>query len=172
MKVFLLGFMGSGKSHWGRIWADKLAMPFYDLDERIEVEQQQAIAAIFENKGEDYFREREADALRAFETIPAGIIACGGGTPCFFDNIAWMNANGLTVYLQANPRLLYDRVMLEKEKRPLLKKVNEAELLFFIEQTLKSREPFYQQAAIVLPVADADEESLGAIIQKYHQHNA
>ena len=172
MKVFLLGFMGSGKSHWGRIWADNSGMPFYDLDSKIEAEQQQSIADIFENKGEEYFRELEADALRSFESIPTGIIACGGGTPCFYENIAWMNANGLTVYLQANPRLLYERVMLEKEERPLLKKVNEAELLFFIEQKLKSREHFYQQARFVIPVVDANEKSLSTIIKKHSNKHA
>jgi shikimate kinase len=150
MKIFLIGFMGSGKTHWGGIWAKGLNISFFDLDKQIEEAEQKTVAEIFEKKGEAYFREKEAAALRSFAEKNNCIIACGGGTPCFDDNIQWMNENGITIYLQAAPQDILQRVMEEQSKRPLIKNLNEGELLFFIQQKLKEREPFYTQAKIIL----------------------
>jgi shikimate kinase len=144
--VFLVGFMGSGKTHWGKIWAVNTMRSFIDLDEVIEKMAGKSIADIFEIKGEDYFRKLEADALRSCATVSNSIIACGGGTPCFYDNMKWMNEYGITIYLTCTPSEVLKRVELEQEKRPLVKKLNRAELLFFIEQKLKEREPVYTQA--------------------------
>jgi len=160
MKLFLLGFMGSGKSHWGRVWAKLAGMPFYDLDEMIEKAMQLSIADIFEKKGESRFRELESAALRNFEGQHSGIIACGGGTPCIGDNLSWMKANGMTVYLEATPGQIHQRVLEEMDKRPLLKNSNPAELLFFIEQKLKEREPFYRQAQVIVPVSGLNNNSI------------
>lgn len=160
MKLFLLGFMGSGKSHWGRIWARIAGMPFYDLDEMIEKSEQLSIAGIFEEKGESRFRELEYAALRNFEVQHSGIIACGGGTPCFGENLSWMNANGITVYLEATPNQIHQRVLEEMTKRPLLKDVNPAELLFFIEQKLKEREPYYRRSQVTLNVSELNNNSI------------
>jgi shikimate kinase len=150
MKFFLIGFMGSGKTHWGNIWAKDLDITFFDLDEQIEQAEQKTVVEIFEKRGEAYFREKEADALRSFAQKDNCIIACGGGTPCFNKNVQWMNKNGTTIYLQAAPQDILLRVMEERSKRPLIKNLNEAELLFFIQQKLKEREPFYTQAKIIL----------------------
>lgn len=152
MKIFLIGFMGSGKTFWGREWSKKYKLSFFDLDEIIETAEKKSIASIFEEEGEDFFRKIETVALKTFSQKDNCIIACGGGTPCFADNIQWMNENGKTVYLAASPQYIYDRVMNEQGKRPLVKNLNHAELLFFIEQKLKEREPFYNQAAVILPV--------------------
>ncbi len=149
-KIFLIGFMGSGKTHWGAIWAKDLNMPFFDLDTQIEEAEQKTVAEIFEKKGEVYFREKEAVALRSFASKDNCIIACGGGTPCFDDNMQWMNKQGATIYLQSAAKDILQRVLEEQDKRPLIKNLNEAELLFFIQQKLKEREPFYTQAKIVL----------------------
>jgi len=135
-------------------------MPFYDLDDMIEKSEQLSIAAIFEKKGESRFRELESAVLRNFEGQDTGIIACGGGTPCFGDNLSWMNANGMTVYLEATPAGIHQRVLEELDKRPLLRDVNPAELLFFIEQKLKEREPFYRGAQLILPVAGLNNNSI------------
>jgi shikimate kinase len=143
---FLTGFMGSGKSHWGKIWAAGNQLSFLDLDEVIEAGEGATIAAIFETKGEDYFRNIEAAALRSCAGLENTIIACGGGTPCFHDNMRWMNAHGTTIYIACTSEEILDRVFLEKEKRPLLKKLSKAELLFFIEQKVKERESFYTKA--------------------------
>lgn len=160
MKLFLLGFMGSGKSHWGRIWSRIAGMPFYDLDDMIEKTEQLSIADIFEKKGDSRFREMEYAALRSFEGQHSGVIACGGGTPCFGENLSWMNANGITVYLEATPNQIHQRVLEEMPKRPLLKNVNPAELLLFIEQKLKEREPFYRQAKFTLHVTELNNNSI------------
>jgi shikimate kinase len=161
--IFLIGFMGSGKTYWGKIWAQENNLTFYDLDEVVEKEQGKTIAVIFEKEGEDNFRKIEASALRAFAETESCIIACGGGTACFNDNMQWMNENGTTVYLSATPPYILSRVKEEKDKRPLINKLNEAELLFFIEQKLKEREPFYSQSKFILPVAELNDDYLSTI---------
>ncbi len=163
-KIFLIGFMGSGKTYWGKKWAQQHGLDFYDLDELIEEEHKKTIATIFEKEGEDFFRQVESVSLKKLADKDKCIIACGGGTACYNDNIQWMNENGLTVYLQASPQYIYERVLEEKEKRPLIKKVSRAELLFFIEQKLKEREPFYNQAKIILPVPDLDDNFVPVLI--------
>jgi shikimate kinase len=162
-KIFLIGFMGSGKTYWGKKWAQQNELAFHDLDEIIEKEQGKTIAFIFEKEGEAYFRKLETNALQILSKTENCIIACGGGTPCFNDNINWMNEQGRTVYLSAAPQYLFNRIREEKDKRPLISKYNEAELLFFIEQKLKEREPFYKQASVILPVDALDENSLSAL---------
>jgi shikimate kinase len=149
-KIFLIGFMGSGKTHWGSIWAQDLNIAFFDLDNQIEKAEKKTVTEIFEKKGEVYFREKEALVLRSFAQKDTCIISCGGGTPCFGNNIQWMNENGITIYLKATTQDILQRVLDEKDKRPLIKNLNETELLFFIEQKLNEREPFYTQATIVL----------------------
>jgi shikimate kinase len=166
MKFFLIGFMGSGKTYWGKIWAQKNSLDFYDLDEEIEKKEGKTIASIFEKDGEDHFRKIETIALKEFTEKENCIIACGGGTACFNENMQWMNENGTTIYLSAAPQYIFDRVLDDKEKRPLINKHNEAELLFFIEQKLKEREPFYKQAQIILPVTELNESSLQTLNSK------
>lgn len=165
MRIFLLGFMGSGKSYWGKVWAEKLGYAFIDLDELIENREQASIAEIFEKKGEDIFRLIETRILRDLARHENCIVACGGGTPCFHDNIDWMNEKGTTVYLSAPAANLFERIKNEKAKRPLIKNVNEAELLFFTEQKLKERLPVYEQANVTLEVSHLSEASLDALVK-------
>jgi shikimate kinase len=164
MRIFLIGFMGSGKTHWGKVWADFHEMPFYDLDAVIEKSVGKSILDIFEKKGEQYFRIEESKALRTMTQYDHCIIACGGGTACFENNIEWMNENGLTIYLHASAQELLENIMKEKDKRPLLNKVNEAELLFFIQKKLEERIGFYEKAKIQLRVADLTEDSFKKIV--------
>jgi shikimate kinase len=156
--------MGTGKSLWGKRWADTNQMDFYDLDALIEKEEQASVVDIFERSGEDYFREKEASMLRDLVQIEHCVISCGGGTPCFYENIQWMNENGITVYLSASPQFILNNILEEKEKRPLVKKINEAELLFFVEQKLKERLPFYNQARVTLDAETLDINSLTAVV--------
>lgn len=149
---FLLGFMGCGKTYWGKKWAEKSRLRFFDIDEMVEQEQQKTIAEIFAEKGEDYFRNLETDVLKSFSDKDDIIIACGGGTPCYNDNINWMNENGTSVYLQSAPENILNRLISEKEKRPLIKNLKNEELLFYIREKIKEREPFYHQAKIILDV--------------------
>ena len=163
-RIFLTGFMGSGKTHWGRLWAARHHLSFIDLDEAIEQEEQLSIEDIFEKKGEDYFRQKEATILRSMDQYTNAIISCGGGTPCFFDNILWMNAHGLTVLLKASPAYILKNILLQGGKRPLLNKLNQSELLFYIETKLRERNTFYEQAMAVLASEHITERSIDSFI--------
>ena len=166
--IFLIGFMGTGKTHWGRIWAQRHHYQFIDLDEMIEKEENRSVLQIFEQQGEDYFRQKEAISLRNTEYLKPVIVSCGGGTPCFFDNIHWMNEHGLTILLQADSLTIMRNILSEEVKRPLVKNLNEAELLFFIEQKLKERAEHYEKAKIHLTSALLDEKAIDQIIIPIH----
>src|SRR5690242_17437499 len=119
MKIFLLGFMGAGKSYWGRHLSEYMSLPLYDLDERIVEEEGCSIADIFKEKGESYFRQKERDTLQRLSRADRFIIACGGGAPCFFDNMDFMNEQGLTVWLDPSVGVMAERLQWKKGKRPL-----------------------------------------------------
>lgn len=165
-KIFLTGFMGSGKTFWGRIWAGENHLRFFDLDEEIEKAEGQTIPAIFEDKGEEYFRDKERDILVSFGGKDSFILACGGGTPCFFENLQWMNEQGITIYLRASPGEILSRIKNEIHERPLLTRSGRPELLSFIEEKLREREPFYRQAKYIFDVNILTHSSLGEIINK------
>ncbi len=165
MRIFLTGFMGSGKSYWGRLWAEESGLTFYDLDDIIEADERMTIDAIFDKKGEPYFRQKESASLRNLVDYDNCIIACGGGTACYDDNMKWMNENGTTVYLQATAFRLLENIITEIDKRPALKKINKAEVLFFIEQKLNERIEYYSAAKIHLQVSELDKTSIREIIQ-------
>ncbi len=163
-KIFLIGFMGTGKTYWGKVWSEAMGIPFYDLDKLIEAAEQDSIANIFEKKGEAYFRQVEMEQLRKMQAVPFGIIACGGGTPCYADNMEWMKFNGITIYIQSTAADILKRVLTEKAERPLLKNLNKAELLFFIEQKLKERLPYYTTADHILDSTLIDKDSLQILL--------
>ncbi|HUS03560.1 MAG TPA: shikimate kinase [Chitinophagaceae bacterium] len=153
-RIFLIGFMGSGKNYWGKLWSENAGFEFVDIDELIEREKEKTIAEIFAEDGEDHFRNLETIALRSLGNKSNIIIASGGGTPCFNDNISWMNENGTSVYLQSSPENILKRLVSEKEKRPLIKNLQDEELLFYITEKIKEREFFYSKAEIILKVDD------------------
>lgn len=148
--VFLIGFMGSGKTHWGRILAEKRACPFLDLDAFIEENEGKTIAAIFAETGENGFRILERENLLRLATLPPSVVATGGGTPCFFDNMERMKQQGRTIYLKTPPEVLFERLKPERAQRPLLKDLDDAGLQAFIRERLEMREPYYLQADVVL----------------------
>lgn len=148
MRIYLLGFMGSGKSFSGKQLAEKFNMSFVDLDDYIEKQEGQSIRSIFKNKGEDYFRKAEMHCLHKMSTKEMTVISTGGGTPCFFDNMDWMNKDGITVFLETPVRILTNRLLEGKEHRPLLKDFSQKELASFIEHKLEERNPFYHQAQV------------------------
>ena len=164
MQIFLIGFMGSGKSHCGKLWAANSDFSFIDLDAVIEKNEDTTIAKIFEEKGETYFRELEATTLRSLSNQQNTIIACGGGTPCFHNNMQWMNANGTTVYLKGTPQLLAQRVLNEKQQRPILSNIKDEELEDFIEKKLSERELFYNQAKVILDAGNVTNETFKMIL--------
>ena len=167
MRIFLIGFMGSGKSHVGRQLAASTGMDFLDLDVQIEKDQQRSIRQIFEQEGEATFRQIERDALFSMAQQEHAIIACGGGTPCFFDNMDWMNRNGITIYLQTPVSILVQRLKPEKAHRPLLQNLDDEGLHIFIRAKLAERVPFYLRASVIYQVKDANEDVAAALIKQF-----
>jgi shikimate kinase len=158
---FLIGFMGAGKSFWGKQWAKATAFPFFELDSLIETEMGKPITRIFLEEGEAFFRKMESKLLKQSCLGHQNcILATGGGTPCFFDNMDWMNAHGTTIYLKATPQLLAGRLVGEKAQRPLLHDLPDAGLEAFIASKLAEREPFYSRAGLTLPVETLNETTL------------
>ncbi|MCS6916516.1 MAG: AAA family ATPase [Chitinophagales bacterium] len=143
--LFLLGFMGSGKTYLGRQLAALLHRPFVDLDERLEQQEGCSISELFSRDGEALFREKERRCLQAIPLFNQ-VIATGGGTPCHADNMQYMSRCGHTVYLQVDPEVLYERLLPQTANRPLLKGLSGEALRRFIHCTLQERIPFYQQA--------------------------
>lgn len=145
--IFLVGFMGSGKTTMAKKLSNHLGLPFMDLDQLIVAQTGQSIPDYFKLYGEEAFREFERDVLRGLDTEQKAIVSVGGGTPCFFDNMEWMNANGETIYLRISPKGLWQRLANSKiEKRPVLKGLQGEDLLAFIVERLRLREPYYLQA--------------------------
>jgi shikimate kinase len=115
MKIFLIGFMGCGKTHWGKELSQKLQLPFFDLDDVIEEKEGKDISSIFSETGEEYFRLLEKDVLYMLtESHESFVMACGGGTPCFFNNIDYMKSRGTTVWINCSVFCLYNRLLKEK----------------------------------------------------------
>jgi shikimate kinase len=150
LKIFLIGFMGAGKSYWGKQLAEHWNLPFYDLDEVIVAEEEMAVSDIFATKGEDYFRERESALLRGLVQQDKFLISCGGGTPCFQDNMDFMNEHGVTIWLNPSVATMVERLQRKKYKRPLIQDLADEDLTAFIEKKLAERLPFYQQSQHII----------------------
>jgi shikimate kinase len=164
MKIFLIGFMGCGKTHWGRELSHKLQLPFFDLDNVIEEKEEKDISSIFAEMGEEYFRMLEKDVLYMLtESHDGFVMACGGGTPCFFNNIDYMKKHGATVWINCSVECLYNRLVKEKSKRPLISSISDAELKTFIIRKFSDRKIFYQQASVII---NDDDVTLEALIEK------
>jgi len=163
MKIFLIGYMGSGKTTIGKALASQMDTSFMDMDDLIMAHAGLSIAKIFDVKGEEAFRQIERKVLKELESTSTGIVACGGGTPCFFDNMTWMNANGLTIYLKHSPKQLIRHLRGQIADRPILIGKSEEELLQFIETHLKERSTFYEQAQVVLEGGGALDKSVSEL---------
>jgi shikimate kinase len=147
--IFLIGFMGCGKTTLGRKLASRLGYDFIDLDHAFEKQEGMTIAEYFSSFGEGSFREKESTLLKQTIYPKRAVISTGGGLPCFFDNMEWMNAHGKTIYIKLSPKTLADRLEHEKHKRPVLNGRNETELIDFIEEKLSERDKFYSRAKII-----------------------
>ncbi|MDE6317350.1 MAG: shikimate kinase [Muribaculaceae bacterium] len=144
--VFLIGYMGSGKTTLGRGVEARAHKTFIDLDEFIEEQTGMPIKDIFTRHGEEGFRIIERDYLRKLALREDILIACGGGTPCFFDNIDIMNRRGVTVWLDASVDKLHRRLSEAKSRRPLISGLDDDQLCAFITESLDSRRPYYSKA--------------------------
>ena len=141
VRIIIVGYMGSGKTTVGKALSKDLGIPFYDLDWYIESRMRKTVAQIFAERGEEGFRKIEHNMLHEVAEFENVIISCGGGTPCFFDNMDYMNGQGETVYLQASPDVLYNHLKMGKTERPLLKNKTPEEMQVFIAEQLEKREP-------------------------------
>lgn len=148
--------MGAGKTTVGKALAKELGLQFYDLDWYIESRRRKTVSQIFAEVDEEGFRKIEHDMLHEVAEFEDVVISCGGGTPCFFDNMDYMNAQGQVVYLKANPDVLCKHLKMGKTERPLLKGKSSDELMEFISEQLARRTPFYEKAAYQLDVSLMD----------------
>jgi shikimate kinase len=152
MKIFLIGFMGCGKTHWGKLLSAKLNMPFFDLDEKIAEHESRSIADIFKKEGEEYFRLLEKDVLHILtESHDSFVMATGGGTPCFYNNIDYLKKQGTVVWINCSTECLYQRLVKEKAERPLISNIADDELKSYIVKKYSGRKIYYQQANVILP---------------------
>lgn len=164
--IFLIGFMGCGKTYWGKRISDQTGIPFLDLDQLIESRSNDTIPRLFEHLGETEFRVLERSALHACEGLGTVIIATGGGTPCHFDNMDWMNEKGRTIYLDTPVSLLTRRLRQEQHLRPLLKGIPAHLLEKRIEALIAQRAPFYARAQEVLQQTGEANEAFGLSLEQ------
>lgn len=145
-RILLIGYMGAGKTTLGRALAKELRLTFIDLDSFIEERFCRSISQIFAEKGEEEFRRIEQRMLHEVAEFEDVIISTGGGTPCFFDNIDYMNEKGTTVFLDVPVERLFIRLSIARKQRPLIKDKSDEELVSFINEQLSKRLPYYTKA--------------------------
>ena len=156
--------MGSGKTHWGRVLSEKLGILFFDLDEQVTEHAGKSIPEIFAEQGEEQFRMLEKDVLHIItESHESFVMACGGGSPCYFNNIEYMNQSGTTVWINVPLETLFERLVLEKGKRPLIKNLSDDKLKRFINKKFSDRRIYYEQATVSI---DEEPIQLEKLIEK------
>lgn len=158
-RIFLIGYMGAGKTTLGRSLAEEMGVEFIDLDIFIESRQHKTVKEIFAEVGEDGFRKLERQALEEVAQYENVIISLGGGTPCFFDNMDVVNRSGVSVYLKPSEEVLLMRLIKGKHKRPLLAEKSDDQILQFIREQLAWREPYYLKANIVFEASHLENKS-------------
>ena len=141
--------MGTGKTHWGRLLSEKLGIRFFDLDDQVTEHAGKSIPEIFATEGEEQFRLQEKEVLHIItERHDSFVMACGGGSPCYFNNIDYMNQAGTTVWINTAGDILFQRLMAEKEKRPLIRDLSDDQLKAFIHKKFADRKIYYEQADV------------------------
>lgn len=159
IRIILIGYMGAGKTTVGKALAADLGVTFYDLDWYITMRYHRSVSEIFAERGEEGFRDLEQRMLHEVAEFENVVVSCGGGTPCFFDNMDYMNSLAETVYLKATPDVLAMHLRMGKGKRPLLEGKSPEELEDYIREMLVTREPFYTQAKHTIDVSLLDTAS-------------
>jgi shikimate kinase len=167
MKFFLIGMMGSGKSYWANKMKKQLKVPSYDLDALIEMMEERTIAEIFEEEGEEAFRKVETKMLKLFAEKKQFILSVGGGTPCFNDNMKWMNKTGITIWLDEPVSTLAERLLKEKDHRPLIKNIPDSELRQFLTTKRNERLEHYSQAAYTIKGDEITDATFKKIIKQH-----
>ncbi|MCR5130352.1 MAG: shikimate kinase [Prevotella sp.] len=152
IRIILIGYMGAGKTTVGKELAKALGLTFYDLDWYITTRMRKTVKEIFDERGEEGFRTIEHNMLHEVAEFENVIISCGGGTPCFFDNMEYMNQQAETIYLKATPEVLHKHLKMGKGVRPLLLNKTPEEVAEFIDNQLQEREKYYSQARHIIDV--------------------
>lgn len=164
--IYIIGFMGSGKTTAGKKLASRLGWSFIDLDRKIEEKSGSTIPELFSKHGEDYFRNIESDVLKSHEYEANTVISTGGGTPCFGDNMEYMLSTGLTIYLKLTPGQLKSRLTYSSQERPLIKNLDNNNILAFIEEKLAYREKWYSRADIIMEGSDLNINLLHSLVNE------
>ena len=166
-RIVLIGYMGSGKTTVGKALGKEIGLPFYDLDWYIESRMRKKVSQIFAERGEEGFRVIERNMLHEVAEFEDVVISCGGGTPCFFDNMDYLNSQAQVVYLRCEPVVLRKHLLMGKGDRPLLKGKSPEELITYIREQLEYREQFYTKARFTLDVSLMDNyEKIKITIEK------
>lgn len=169
-RIFLVGYMGAGKTTIGKVLSKLIGLTFIDLDYYIEGRFRKTVAQLFAERGEEGFRSIERNMLHEVAEFEDVLVSTGGGTPCFFDNMEFMNQQGTTIYLQVSVDELASRLELCKYTRPVLKNRTGDELKAFVAESLSGRLPFYQKATIVFDanelMTEADAYALSEQLKK------
>ncbi len=160
MRIFLVGYMGAGKSTTAKRLARRLGVESYDTDRLFEERFCISVNDFFKKYDEPLYRKLETQILQSTQQYENAVIATGGGTPCFNDNMVWMNQNGITVFLKTSPQTNYNRLSQSKVKRPLVVNKTPEELEAFILQNHAERLPFYEQAQLTVKGEDLDLDAL------------
>ncbi|MEO7311568.1 MAG: shikimate kinase [Chitinophagaceae bacterium] len=152
IQIYLIGLMGSGKSYWGRQLAFHFHYPFLDLDKGIEMAEKRTISDIFEKDGEKAFREKERQTLHQLtKDYSKFVMSCGGGTPCFFDNMEWMTSTGTVIWLKPPMEVLAERLITAKDKRPLIRHAsNQADIVSILSNLMVDRLESYNQSHFIV----------------------
>lgn len=172
MLIFLIGYMGCGKSSIGRPLARRLGLGFVDMDSEIERRCGVTVQELFARDGEEAFRRQERALLEELIAAEHTVVATGGGVPCFFDNIELMNRAGLTVYFKMTPEKLAARLEHGKAKRPLLRDKTQEELVGFIRDNLAVREPFYARAKLIVACDSLSDEYMARHVELYLENHS
>ncbi|MEI6901469.1 MAG: shikimate kinase [Bacteroidota bacterium] len=165
MKIYLIGYMGSGKSRFGRKLAHRLGYDFIDLDDLFEERFKISILDFFNKYNENDFRKMENELLEETFQLDRTVVSTGGGTPCFFDNMQKIRQHGTSIYLKLPPEMLIARLKTVKKKRPLLQKKSPVEMELFVKEQLKQREHFYMQADFTIDVPNLNFPSVVALLE-------
>jgi len=169
MKVILIGYMAVGKSSIGKSLAAKMGLQFIDLDKYIVEQCGKSIPLIFEEDGEEVFRELERSALHAMHDLENAVVATGGGTPCFYDNVEVINAMGTSVYLELPAKSIATRLAQSKKGRPLVAELSDTAILDFVENQLSERRKYYEQAQLTVSALNWKGSSYSALIEELNQ---
>ncbi|BAV08394.1 shikimate kinase I [Filimonas lacunae] len=159
--------MGTGKSHWAKYLSKKVKTGCYDLDYLVETSEEKTITEIFAEDGEDHFRKAEAKVLRWFGEKKAYVLATGGGTPCFSNNIQWMNKEGVTIWIDEPVETLVDRAKQQIEHRPAIQGLSDDEILQLFQKRLAERTQYYSQAQYHLKGEGITEAALLKIVKQH-----